>query len=180
MNNFINFQVKVKCFLHDEMSQNNMIAQYTMTLQLVPGLAGQMELQFRTSCYPTDITQLEESEITVAITVILMSFFGPNSIFNINRGSGPVGYGVVHPVPPVFQRLYTVSPGYVLSNRNRGTFLNLINTSYEPFVAILALGGAILSFVLYQEILRRGKKRRKRYNEIEFDNFIGEFRFCVI
>ena len=91
-----------------------------------------------------------------------------------------MGYGVVHPVPPVFQRLYTVSPGYVLSNRNRGTFLNLINTSYEPFVAILALGGAILSFVLYQEILRRGKKRRKRYNEIEFDNFIGEFRFCVI
>ena len=104
-----------------------------------------------------------------------MSFFGPNSIFNINRGSGPVGYGVVHPVPAVFQRLYTINPGYVLSNRNKGSFLNLINTSYEPFVAILALGGAILSFVLFQAIQQQGKRRKRRDNRFEFDSFNGEF-----
>ena len=103
-----------------------------------------------------------------------MSFFGPNSIFNINRGSGPVGYGVVHPVPAVFQRLYTINP--VLTNRNKNSFLSLINTSYEPFVAILAVGGAVLSFVLFQAIQQQGKRRRrKRDNEFEFESFVGEF-----
>ena len=37
-----------------------------------------------------------------------MSLFGPNSVFNINRGSGPLGYGVVHPVPASHLKLYRV------------------------------------------------------------------------
>ena len=37
-----------------------------------------------------------------------MSLFGPNSVFNINRGSGPLGYGVVHPVPSQHLKLYSV------------------------------------------------------------------------
>ena len=37
-----------------------------------------------------------------------MSLFGPNSVFNINRGSGPLGYGVVHPVASQHLKLYSV------------------------------------------------------------------------
>ena len=56
---------------------------------------------------------------------------------------------------------YSLKPGYVLSNRNKGSFLDLINISFEPFVLILAAGGAVLSFVLFQAIQSNG--RRKRY-----------------
>ena len=41
-----------------------------------------------------------------------MSLFGPNSVFNINRGSGPLGYGVVHPVPSQHLKLYSVCRYY--------------------------------------------------------------------
>ena len=52
-------------------------------------------------------------------------------------------------------------PAY-FSTANKGSFFDLINTSYEPFVALLAAAGAVASFVLYQTILNTGKKRRRR------------------
>ena len=52
-------------------------------------------------------------------------------------------------------------PAY-FSTVNKGSFFDLINTSYEPFVALLAAAGAVASFVLYQTILNTGKKRRRR------------------
>ena len=55
-------------------------------------------------------------------------------------------------------------PAY-FSTANKGSFFDLINTSYEPFVALLAAAGAVASFVLYQTILNTGKKRRRRRSE---------------
>ena len=52
-------------------------------------------------------------------------------------------------------------PAY-FSTVNKGSFFDLINTSYEPFVALLAAAGAVASFVLYQTILNTGKKRKRR------------------
>ena len=44
-----------------------------------------------------------------------MSLFGPNSVFNINRGNGPLGYGVVHPVPSQLLNLYRVHMHFFLN-----------------------------------------------------------------
>ena len=98
-----------------------------------------------------------------------MSLFGPNSIFNINRGVSPVGFGVVHPLPPALLSRYQVRP--VLSTPARGSFFDLINTSYEPLLVLLAAGGAALSFILYQTIVNNGK-RRKRETFRDFENLI--------
>ena len=51
-------------------------------------------------------------------------------------------------------------PAY-FSTANKGSFFDLINTSYEPFVALLAAAGAVASFVLYQTILNRGKCQKQ-------------------
>ena len=67
-----------------------------------------------------------------------------------------------------------VRPAY-FSTANKGSFFDLINTSYEPFVALLAAAGAVASFVLYQTILNTGKKRRRRRSgggEIEWRNIL--------
>ena len=88
-----------------------------------------------------------------------MSLFGPNSIFNINRGVSPVGYGVIHPLPPSLIPYYKVRP--VFASPTRGSFFDLINTSYEPFLILLAAGGAALSFILYQAILNNGRRRKR-------------------
>ena len=89
-----------------------------------------------------------------------MSLFGPQSIFNINRGVSPIGFGVIHPLPPSVHSQYQVQP--LLTHPPRGSIFDLINTSYEPFLLLLALGGAGLSFILYQAILNNGRRRRKR------------------
>ena len=63
-------------------------------------------------------------------------------------------------------------PAY-FSTANKGSFFDLINTSYEPFVALLAAAGAVASFVLYQTILNTGKKRRRR-RAGDGDQLMGE------
>ena len=88
-----------------------------------------------------------------------MSLFGPESIFNINRGVSPIGFGVIHPLPPSLHSQYQVKP--LLSHPTRGSIFDLINTSYEPFLLILALGGAGLSFILYQAILNNGRRKKR-------------------
>ena len=85
--------------------------------------------------------------------------FGPNSVLNINQGHGPIGNGFVHPLTGQAQSLYQVRPGIINPKDRQGSFLDLINTSYEPFVLILAAGGAVLSFLLYQVILTMGRRR---------------------
>ena len=37
---------------------------------------------------------------------IKMTLFGPNSILNINRRNGPIGFGVIHPIPSSYNSLY--------------------------------------------------------------------------
>ena len=89
-----------------------------------------------------------------------MSLFGPQSIFNINRGVSPIGFGVIHPLPPSLHSHYQVQPP-LLTRPARGSIFDLINTSYEPFLLILALGGAGLSFILYQAILNNGRRKKR-------------------
>ena len=80
---------------------------------------------------------------------IFTSFLGPRSVLNINKGTGPIGNGYVHPLSGPAQSFYQVRPG-VFTPGKQGSFLDLINTSYEPFILLLAAGGAVLSFLLYQ------------------------------
>ena len=89
---------------------------------------------------------------------VFTSFLGPRSVLNINKGTGPIGNGFVHPLAGQALSSYQIRPG-VLSPRDQGSLLDLINTSYEPFVLILAAGGAVLSFLLYQVILTKGRRR---------------------
>ena len=89
-----------------------------------------------------------------------MALFGPQSIFNINRGVSPIGFGVIHPLPPSLQSQYQVQPP-LLTTPSRGSIFDLINTSYEPFLLLLALGGAGLSFILYQAILNNGRRKKR-------------------
>ena len=89
-----------------------------------------------------------------------MALFGPQSIFNINRGVSPIGFGVIHPLPPSLHSHYQVQPP-LLTRPARGSIFDLINTSYEPFLLILALGGAGLSFILYQAILNNGRRKKR-------------------
>ena len=98
-----------------------------------------------------------------------MSLLGPDSILNINRGASPLGFGVIHPLPPTSLSYYKVRP--VLSTPPRGSFLDLINISYEPFLLLLAVGGAALSFILYQTILNNGR-RKKRETWEDLEHFI--------
>ena len=63
-------------------------------------------------------------------------------------------------------QFYSLNPGYVMSTRNKGTFLDLINISFEPFVLILAAGGAVLSFVLFQAIQNNGRRKRNVDEEL--------------
>ena len=89
-----------------------------------------------------------------------MSLFGPESIFNINRGVSPIiGFGVIHPLPPALQSQYQLQP--LLTHPPRGSIFDLINTSYEPFILILALAGAGLSFLLYQAIVNNGRRKKR-------------------
>ena len=88
-----------------------------------------------------------------------MSLFGPESIFNINRGVSPIGFGVIHPLPPSLHSQYQVQP--LISHPTRGSIFDLINTSYEPFLLLLALAGAGLSFLLYQAIVNNGRRKKR-------------------
>ena len=65
-----------------------------------------------------------------------MSLFGPNSVFNINRGSGPLGYGVVHPVPSQHLKLYSVC---------RYSLFSIITSILSEWLKII-LGEACLLF----------------------------------
>ena len=107
-----------------------------------------------------------------------MSLFGPQSIFNINRGVSPIGFGVIHPLPPSLHSQYQVQP--LLTHPPRGSLFDLINTSYEPFLLILALGGAGLSFILYQAILNNGRrKKRETWPDLILPAMVGEVRLVT-
>ena len=89
---------------------------------------------------------------------LFTSILGPRSVLNTNKGTGPIGNGYIHPLSGPSQAAYQIRPG-VLTPRVDGSFLDLINVSYEPFVLILAAGGAVLSFLLYQVILTKGRRK---------------------
>ena len=74
---------------------------------------------------------------------------------------------------PLASLLYS-SPG-------QGSFLDLINTSYEPFIALLAAAGAVASFFLFQAINNAGRRRRRR--DIEGDSvglLYGELNYLEL
>jgi len=92
---------------------------------------------------------------------LFTSFLGPQSVLNINKGTPPIGNGYIHPLSGPSQAAYQVRPG-IISPRDDGSLLDLINVSYEPFVLILAAVGAVLSFLLYQVIQTKGRRRGVR------------------
>ena len=68
--------------------------------------------------------------------------------------------------------LLTISPG-------QGSFLDLINTSYEPFIALLAAAGAVASFFLFQAINNAGRRRRRDLGADSVGLLYGELTNCL-
>ena len=88
------------------------------------------------------------------------------------RGGAPSARGqpAAVPPPPRLPALHhpqgrAALASLLYSSPGQGSFLDLINTSYEPFIALLAAAGAVASFFLFQAINNAGRRRRRRDTE---------------